>query len=104
MARWTISRILASTLGAPLITRDTVARDTPAASATWSIVGCRPLAGRELMRSVIAPGPEARRALSRPRVPPLPKLAAPVLISGPPSGGTVRAALHDDADAVVHPA
>src|SRR3954453_157288 len=39
MARWTISRILASTLGAPLMTRDTVARDTPAASATWSIVG-----------------------------------------------------------------
>jgi hypothetical protein len=34
MARWTISRILASTLGAPLMTRDTVARETPAASAT----------------------------------------------------------------------
>src|ERR1043165_4634701 len=81
MARWTISRIFASTLGAPLITRDTVARETPAASATWSIVGCwPPRPGRELMRSVIAPGRLAGRALSEGRVPPR-SAAAPLVMN-----------------------
>src|SRR3954468_18935072 len=102
MARWTISRILASTLGAPLITRETVARETPAASATWSMVGCwPPRAGRVVMASVIASGIFRRRALSGPG-PPRPRRApaAAAVISRPPVG----AALDDDPDAVGDPA
>src|SRR5690242_14792953 len=65
------------------MTRETVARETPAASATWSIVGCwPPRAGRELMRSVIAPPTSGERALSGRGAPPLPA-AAPLLISRP---------------------
>src|SRR5689334_21277170 len=66
IARCTVSRILESTVGAPLITRETVARETPAARATWSIVGlCPPRGGRDIMPLVIAPGrepPGPRRA------------------------------------------
>ncbi|GAB1693397.1 hypothetical protein KRM28CT15_52000 [Krasilnikovia sp. M28-CT-15] len=66
MARCTISRIFASTVGAPLMTRDTVARDTPAASATWSIVGFRPpREGRVLMAIVIAPAYRGKRLCGR---------------------------------------
>src|SRR5690349_17258545 len=102
MARWTISRILASTLGAPLITRETVARDTPAASATWSIVGCCPAReGRVVMASVIAPGVFRLRALSRPEPPGRRRAPAAADVISRPS---VRAALDDDPDAVVHPA
>src|SRR3984885_9185457 len=66
IARCTTSRILESTVGAPLITRETVARETPAASATWSMVGwCPPRGGRELMALFIAPAGSRGRALSR---------------------------------------
>src|SRR6266550_2777476 len=58
MARSTVSRSCGSTLATPLITRDTVARDTPATRATCSRVGGR---GRSrwsvLMRGFIAPTP-----------------------------------------------
>jgi len=39
MASLTLRRVLSRTLGAPLITRDTVMGDTPARRATTSMVG-----------------------------------------------------------------
>ena len=49
IARCTAFRISGATDAAPLITRETVARETPAAAATSSMVGCcPPRAGREI--------------------------------------------------------
>jgi hypothetical protein len=53
----TRSRVSAFTPGSWLITRETVLIDTPAASATWVIVGVTPAGRPVVMGPRLAPSP-----------------------------------------------